>query len=259
MDKLEKKHWDQAAQDYQAVFRLGLSEYNRELLRFWTERGMLFPGARVLDIGCGVGKYGSYLAELGYDVTLVDLSEEMIRHVRENMAPYRTPWAAHCCDFDAVTGEEPVFAQGFDFSLSTMSPAVHDPETVRKMSAMTRKWCFLARFCAWEQPFRDRLLQAMGLPTRKLFADLKADCEAMIGAVRSAGFEPEVKLVNYNWCDERTPGQMADYMKRNYFAADADREELYREALRRCEALADANGRVSDAVNTRAAWICWRS
>ena len=35
----EKERWDQAAVDYQAVFRLGLSDYNRELLSFWTENG----------------------------------------------------------------------------------------------------------------------------------------------------------------------------------------------------------------------------
>lgn len=52
--------WDRAAPDYQRVYRLGLNDYNARLLRFWEESGMLFPGARVLDIGCGVGKYGAF-------------------------------------------------------------------------------------------------------------------------------------------------------------------------------------------------------
>ena len=59
----ERENWDRAAKDYQAVFRLGLSDYNRALLASWQDSGMLFPGARVLDVGCGVGKYGAYLAE----------------------------------------------------------------------------------------------------------------------------------------------------------------------------------------------------
>ena len=154
-----RENWDAAAGEYQAVFRLGLNEYNASLLRFWQEEGMLFPGARVIDIGCGVGKYGTYLAELGYDVTLTDISEKMLEHARENMAQYRTPWTAYRCDFREATGSEPVFAGGFDLAICTMSPAVCDAATVRKMSGMTRGWCFLARFCGWEQPFRDTFMQ----------------------------------------------------------------------------------------------------
>ena len=128
----EEKQWNQVAPDYQRVFRLGLNEYNASLLRFWQDEGMLFPGARVLDIGCGVGKYGTYLAELGYDVTLTDISGEMLRHAEENMAKHSTPWAVYRCDFNEVTGREPVFEKGFDLAISTMSPAIHDVETVKK-------------------------------------------------------------------------------------------------------------------------------
>jgi len=63
-----RENWDMATGNYQDVFRLGLNDYNASLLRFWQEEGMLHHGARVIDIGCGVGKYGTYLAELGYDV-----------------------------------------------------------------------------------------------------------------------------------------------------------------------------------------------
>ena len=100
-NKSEK--WDRAAVDYQRVFTLGLNDYNAALLRFWHEAGMLFPGCRVLDIGCGVGKYGTYLAALGYDVTLTDISGEMLRHASENMARFRTPWVVYRCDFNDAT------------------------------------------------------------------------------------------------------------------------------------------------------------
>ena len=251
------REWDKAAPDYQRVYRLGLNDYNTRLLRFWEESGMLFPGARVLDIGCGVGKYGTWLAELGYDVTLTDISGEMLRHAEENMVKFRTPWAAARCDFNEVTGQEPVFADGFDLSISTMSPAIHDAETVRKMSAMTRGFCFLARFSAWEQPFRDRLMRRMSLEPRQPHAGLKEDCDAMIRAVREAGFTPQVKVVDYNWSDERTPEQMADYLARRYFDGEANVEEIRAAALRASRKLADADGLVRDGVNTKVAWIWW--
>lgn len=253
-----EKQWDAAAENYQAVFRLGLNDYNAALLRFWEEQGMLFPGCRVLDIGCGVGKYGTYLAELGYDVTLTDISGEMLRHARENMAPFRTPWAVYRCDFNEATGQEPAFAGGFDLSISTMSPAVHDVETVKKMSAMTRRWCFLARFRQWEQPFRDRLMAALGLEPRPAFCGLETEYTSLLHSVKAAGFDPVEKLVPYAWADRRTPEEMAAYMAKNYFA-ESEKEELVRKALRLCRDWADRDGTITDDVNTQVAWIYWKT
>lgn len=254
-----RENWDKAAGRYQDVFRLGLNDYNASLLRFWQEEGMLFPGARVLDIGCGVGKYGTYLAELGYDVTLTDISGEMLRHAEENMAKYKTAWAVYRCDFNEATGKESVFEKGFDLAISTMSPAIHDAATVKKMSAMTRGWCFLARFYDWEQPYRDQLMRELGLTPRQVFGDLKSDCAAMIRSVCEAGFVPRIKYVDYNWADPRTPEQMADYMLHTYFAEDENRDALARETLRLATRHAGADGKVIDNVNTRVAWIWWKT
>ena len=254
-----RENWDRAAADYQNVFRLGLNDYNASLLHFWQSEGMLFPGARVIDIGCGVGKYGTYLAELGYDVTLTDISGEMLRHAKANMARYKTPWAVYRCDFNEATGEEPVFAAGFDLAISTMSPAIHDTGTVRKMSAMTRGWCFLARFYDWEQPFRNMLMRELNMEPRRVFDDLKGDCASMIRAVNEASFVPRVKYVNYSWSDARTPEQMADYMLRNYFPEEENKDRLYRETLSLAKRHAGPDGTVSDEVSTRVAWIYWKT
>ncbi|MBO6040538.1 MAG: class I SAM-dependent methyltransferase [Oscillospiraceae bacterium] len=258
MAENEKDRWDEKAPEHQRAYALGLNEYNASLLRFWHEEGMLFPGCRVLDIGSGVGKYGVYLAHLGYDVTLTDISDEMLRFASENMAAVTTPWAVYRCDFNDVTGEEPVFRDGFDLAICTMSPAVHDAATVRKMSAMTRGWCFLARFHDWQQPFRDELMRHLNMVPRRNFSDLKDDCASMICAIGEAGFEPQVTLVNYDWDDYRTPEEMADYLCRNYFSTEEERERLHDRILEEARALVDRNGMIRDDVKTTVAWICWR-
>ena len=260
ISKNEKQKWDDAALNYQDVFKLGINEYNARLLRFWQEKGMLFPGCRVIDIGCGVGKYGTYLASLGCDVTLTDISQEMIRHAKENMAKFSTPWTALCCDFSDITGEEEAFAHTFDLAISTMSPAIHDCETVRKMSSITRGWCFIARFFDWQQPLRDELMTAAGLTPKSRFErSLKLDCEDMLNAVRDAGFTPQIEYVDYNWADERSAGEMAEYMYRNYFMDDASGEELKSRIHGIITEKYGAEGRVADCVNTKVAWIYWKT
>lgn len=250
-----KEQWDAVAVDYQRVAKLGLNEYNSRLLRLWSEKNMIFPGARVLDIGCGVGKYGVYLAELGCDVTLTDISGEMLRHAQENMTRFSTPWAVYQCDFDQASGEESVFAKGFDLSISTMSPAVHDTGTVQKMSAMTHGWCFLARFAFWRQPVRDEFLNMLGIPAMPPMQGLDKDCNDMIKIIAEAGFKPEVKYVDYNWSDTRTAVDFADHMLSRTDALT----EVERQKLIDCAKTLSTDGVIEDAVYTKVAWIYWKS
>lgn len=112
----EREKWNSVSDDYQTVFELGINEYNASLIQFWMENGMITPGCRVIDIGCGVGKYGTYLAKLGCDVTLTDISDKMIECVKKNMAPFKTPWTAFRCDFDEVTGAEEELSGKFDLA-----------------------------------------------------------------------------------------------------------------------------------------------
>src|ERR1700751_5714522 len=47
-------------------------------------RRLLGPGTgRLVDVGCGTGAYAAALAELGWTVTGVDVSEDMLRRARE--------------------------------------------------------------------------------------------------------------------------------------------------------------------------------
>ena len=257
VENLSAERWDKAAGDFQAVFRLGQNEYNEGLFRFWEEEGLLRPGDRVLDLGCGVGKYGVLFARAGYRVSLADLSPEMLRLARENMAGAETPWDAFVCDFHSATGAEAGFAGGFDFAISTMSPAVCDADTVKKLSAMTRRCCFLSRFSLWEQPLRDAVLAGAGIAPREKNAALAADCEELLAAVRAAGYAPRTRTVDYDWCDRRSPEALADMLLRREIegADEALRPALEREARR----YAQADGLVPDAVHTRVLWLWWRT
>ena len=55
-------------------------------------------GKTVLDIGGGPGRYSIYLAKLGYDVTLVDLSEGNISLARRKFSEYGVKVRSYVCD-----------------------------------------------------------------------------------------------------------------------------------------------------------------
>jgi 2-polyprenyl-3-methyl-5-hydroxy-6-metoxy-1,4-benzoquinol methylase len=63
------------------VFPDGRLEF--EVNKSWIQRNLPPPGARVLDLGGGPGRYSIWLAQLGYRVTLADLSTDLIEIAQE--------------------------------------------------------------------------------------------------------------------------------------------------------------------------------
>ncbi|MBR0481277.1 MAG: class I SAM-dependent methyltransferase [Firmicutes bacterium] len=260
MSKDNKVQWDASAKDYQNVYKLGLSEYNVSLIKYWEEKGLLRPGIRIIDIGCGVGRYGTYFAEIGCDVTLIDISSEMLKFAAENMAPYKTPWKVYECNFGCMTGDEEVFNGGFDLSISTMSPAIQTEEDIKRMAKITHGWCFISTFCEWKQPYRSKMLLETGIMDEDGLSDFTEKGGLhMIEMVRSLDFEPVVEYAPYCWSDERTPEEMACYMVRHFFFEDEDKDEKYKKLLDYSKAAAGEKGTVSDKVETKVAWISWKT
>ena len=253
------KHWDSVAADYQRVFDGGINEYNRGLLRFFLGEGLLTPGCRVLDIGCGVGKYGAYFASLGCDVTLTDISPAMLAHTKANMAAFSTPWRTVEGDFYALGDADLTAGELFDLSVAMMSPAVRDLPGVVKMSRITRGWCFTANFILWRQPKRDEFYRRMGLdPVNGHDSDLEESAARLHKAVTDAGFTPRIKRVPYDWSDERTPQDAADYLLHRAGLDPVSAEQTAR-AQEIAAGLADENGIFVDSVCTDVVWIYWNT
>ncbi|WP_440989199.1 class I SAM-dependent methyltransferase [Haloarchaeobius baliensis] len=81
MERLEYYEGDGAVEKYAEVGREGLRPVERRLLDEYVD-----DGGRVLDLGCGSGRVTAPLAERGFDVVGVDVSETMIE-VAEALHP----------------------------------------------------------------------------------------------------------------------------------------------------------------------------
>ena len=256
MDTTQK--WNEHAADYQKVFQMGMNEYSKGLLTFLLDKGILRPSCRVIDVGCGVGKYGTYFAALGCDVTLTDISPRMIELARENMSRFDTPCTTLVCDFHEVSGDHPAFEKGFDLSLCTMSPAICDVETVKKFSDMTRGWCFHTHFTAWEEPLRKVFYEKIGVAPAQDMNHFARHIETVCDAVRELGYEPQLCEVPYNWSDDRTPEDAARYLLMRLENVEIT-EELKEKALRAAEELCNEAGVFVDAVHTTVTWVWWNT
>ncbi len=252
MNSSEK--WDKNADSFQKVFLGGENDYNARLVGFLRELVGLRAGDTVIDIGCGVGKYGKMLGSLGCEVTLSDISPRMLQFAAENMAEIKAPWRTLLLDFENAKAED---VGKYELAMSTMCPAVHDLETVKKFSAISRGYCFLTMFFDWAQPDRDALFCAAGEKPRHLHGDMKAGVENMLGYVRKAGFEPQIRFEDYCWQDERKADEAVSYVQNRYYSAEELTPELKARLTAAVESLSH-DGVFTDRVNTKTAWIYWK-
>ena len=81
--------------DYRKVYDALSGRYDRDAsgryfacVLAWL-RARLAPRSRVLDVGCGTGRYALALGALGFDVVGIDESPEMIRHARQKTGAER--------------------------------------------------------------------------------------------------------------------------------------------------------------------------
>ncbi|WP_436737023.1 SAM-dependent methyltransferase [Streptomyces sp. BBFR102] len=76
------KHWDGFYADRERPVPFFVAKPDANLARHLDE-GLLEPGARVLDLGCGPGRNALHLAARGYRVDAVDLSPAAVDWARE--------------------------------------------------------------------------------------------------------------------------------------------------------------------------------
>ena len=79
-------------EDYLIVYKhrdFGGARREVEQMIGWLE---LQPGAKVLDLCCGMGRHSLALAEAGYEVTGVDLSEPLLQEARNQEGADKVTW-----------------------------------------------------------------------------------------------------------------------------------------------------------------------
>ena len=100
---------------------------------------LVAPGARVLDAGCGTGRVGVRLDELGYDVVGADVDESMLEVARRT-AP-QVPW--HRADISRLTSADLDGTTDFDLVVmaGNVVPLLGEgtlPRTMRSLTDLLR-------------------------------------------------------------------------------------------------------------------------
>ena len=167
MEKDAKAYWDESAEDFQR--RVAGHSWNLErdpALAILRRIGALRPEGRVLDIGCGVGRHlGTFAPQVGQAVG-VDVSSRMLEFAAENLKRYGNV-VLRAGDFKSPDAAmEALLSSGFDLAFASMSPAVEDLESLRRMCACSRGWCMIDRFLEERDDVKAEVFGALGRDVR---------------------------------------------------------------------------------------------
>ncbi|MDL2253599.1 glycosyltransferase [Ruminococcaceae bacterium OttesenSCG-928-I18] len=73
--------WDKVAEQYSVVIEEGERQLADEIIRCLQEQ-QIYPGSRLLELGCGSGHLSACLAQAGYKTSLLDFSKESLKKAK---------------------------------------------------------------------------------------------------------------------------------------------------------------------------------
>ncbi|WP_068613642.1 class I SAM-dependent methyltransferase [Paenibacillus tuaregi] len=112
----------------------------------WLERqGVQFENSSILDIGAASGVFAVPFAERGARVTAVETSPPLIELLEENISSFAEDQVKIVpVPFEDIDVEAKGWNQAFDLVFVSMSPVVHNWESVEKVLKCARKFCYIS-------------------------------------------------------------------------------------------------------------------
>ncbi len=124
----QREFWNARSRTFPR-FEEGEHTYEAKMLRHAMENGVDFTKKHILDVGCGSGMYTLRLARMAEHITAVDVSDEMLRLLREDAAAMNiTNITTVCSGWDDFSADE-----RFDIVFASMTPAIESDESREKL------------------------------------------------------------------------------------------------------------------------------
>lgn len=187
--------WDGSAEKF-AAKELPAAESSLTM-RLIAQEGMVTPGCRGLDVGCGAGRFSFALEALGAEMTATDFSPRMISLAEAQGAARGSGVRFSVDDWHTLDLSERGWESRFDLVLANMTPAVASADTFLKLSKASRNWVLMVKPARRTNSVLDALNSLTGAPTDRRTLD-----EAIAYAFDLAwlsGFQPRLTYQRQVW------------------------------------------------------------
>ncbi len=137
-----QEFWDKVSRSYNTNNKEISSKGIKKSIDMFKRNNCLFPGIKILEIGCGTGLLARTLAEQDALVTAIDFSLGMLERFRKD-TPKNLEKNLNIIQMDWKKAElkQLGWENKFDLVIAFMSPAVSTPETLIKMMNASNNAC----------------------------------------------------------------------------------------------------------------------
>lgn len=134
--------WDEKA-DYFGNYAIPTIEEDK-FLKLLKDEKILNKKFKVLDVGCGGGKYSLALANECDEILGIDLSPKMIEYANKNKENFNIKNTSFLCEnWHDINVKKTNLYSNFDLVFASMTPAVASASTFEKFMECSRKYCVL--------------------------------------------------------------------------------------------------------------------
>lgn len=214
-----KEFWDSRADYFNSKVNLKVSE-NEDIIALLKKKNILKENIKVLDIGCGPGKYTLPIAELANEVTAIDISDNMLSHLKNNCEKKGlTNIDIINRDWKYIDLKEYKWEKKYDLVFASMTPGVFNYSTLNKMLEATNNYCYLSGFVKRDDLIGDKINNIiLGKSNNSLAYD---KVYYSFNILWELGYHPEVHYIDRSWEEVMTKEEAYDnYSKKLEFSKE---------------------------------------
>lgn len=227
-----------------------------ETCAFLKREGVSFKGSRILDIGCGPGRFTFAFAERGAQVVCIDSAENMIVRLREEMPEslQENITSLHA-DWHTLDLEEHGFTKAFDLVFANMTPAVMGPETFLKLMDASRQWCW---FRGWAGRRENKLLEGLHKELFNKESDrFSGNFIITFNLVYALGFFPSCTFQSIGWTRRTTVSEAIEFYSNFFHSGDSQPPDELREKITRYLEKTAKDGYIEYAAGGHTGAMLW--
>lgn len=248
--KETQRFWDDRASEFNEIGKKQMDD--NPVLQLLKSKGTIFPGARVLDIGCGAGRYSKAFLEIGCEVVGIDISPNMIDFTKENTASLNTDHFT----FKVLPWEQADLADEgwegyFDLVFASMSPAISGPDEVRKMIQASKGYCFMSSHLIKEDKIGNELRVVLNKENRA--ADYRNTLYYAFNILWEQGYFPEFRHSENQRETVWELEKAANYYVHMLRATDEETKQVIRDYLNK----KSESGQIKDVNYSKNGQLLW--
>lgn len=191
-----EKMWDEKAIKFNAPNEKNHSGFSKRVIEILNSKNLL-KGFDVLDVGGGGGRYAVPFSKFAKNVTMTDISGNMIGFAKEKAESQ----GAENIEFIKMVWEDADLEnlnmyKKYDLVFSSMCPAVKTVEGLKKMIDASKNFCFINQLILDTDTFKEFIFERTSL--EKKF-DPHNDRDSLVATFNLLwidGYDPEINYLS---------------------------------------------------------------